>query len=311
MDLAPEKVLFSGARSRVSYKCNPTQHPHPAPSTQHRTITMTAASSASATIHVGSYVSDAPVDDKTDLAKAPTKESLSTCLSCFHSNGATPFQSINIYLQSFELSSLYDSLALASMVPLLVPNGIVSVHIVSDGTAIDNVDWGVITTSFVLAGLKTESERRAAGGGRVFTARKAATTATAAPKRLNFADAKKRVRLNLDEDDDDDDQIDEDELLAGGGDGLLAPPPMIDVEARAKAARDDCGGRKACDNCTCGRAEQEAMESREEENKAPYTSACGNCSKGDAFRCAGCPYLGKPAFKEGEQHLILNLTDDV
>ena len=101
------------------------------------------------------------------------------------------------------------------------------------------------------------------------------------------------------------------DYLAGGGDGLLAPPPMIDVEARAKAARDDCGGRKACDNCTCGRAEQEAMESREEENKAPYTSACGNCSKGDAFRCAGCPYLGKPAFKEGEQHLILNLTDDV
>jgi len=276
---------------------------------------MTAITSVS--IHVGSYASNAPAVDNAVVVKAPTKESLSGCIaSSIAANDALSLLSINIYLQSSEFLSHYDSLALASLVPSLCPNGTLAVHVVpSDGRSNNNddvkMDWGVVMTSFVLAGLKTESEQREGGGGRVFTARKAAAKASGAVK-LGFNRTK--VTLNLD-DDDDDDQIDEDDLLAGGGgaDGMLAPPPTIDVEARARAAGDDCGGRKACDNCSCGRAEMEAAEASRggEEKKEPHKSDCGNCSKGDAFRCAGCPYLGKPAFKEGEEHLILDLTDDI
>merc|ERR1712166_1459713 len=94
------------------------------------------------------------------------------------------------------------------------------------------------------------------------------------------------VRLDLgmmDDDDDDADMIDEDGLLDDNN--LLAPPPAMGAQSEANG--DDCAGRKPCDDCTCGRAEREA---------------------GGA---ADCQFLGKPAFKPGEEHVVLNLMDDL
>ena len=95
---------------------------------------------------------------------------------------------------------------------------------------------------------------------------------------------------------------------------LLDEDDLLEEEDRAikKAEEMDCGTsnggkRKACKNCSCGLRE---MLENEEANAPPppAKSACGNCSLGDAFRCAGCPHRGKPAFAPGDE---LKLADSM
>ncbi|KAA8911837.1 cytokine-induced anti-apoptosis inhibitor 1, Fe-S biogenesis-domain-containing protein [Sphaerosporella brunnea] len=130
----------------------------------------------------------------------------------------------------------------------------------------------------------------------------------------------------------DDELIDEDELME---DEDLATPVQIPAECRPKAGKR----RRACKDCTCGlkeQLEQEDAEKRSAADKAlaaakakaaagvklnaddlaeiDFTvegkaSSCGNCYLGDAFRCSGCPYIGLPAFKPGEQ-VHIDMMDD-
>ncbi|XP_004245949.1 anamorsin homolog [Solanum lycopersicum] len=95
--------------------------------------------------------------------------------------------------------------------------------------------------------------------------------------------------------DDDSDLIDEDSLLTEED---LKKPQLPSV--------DDCEvgkTKKACKNCTCGRAEAETkvqLGPTAEQLNNPQ-SACGSCGLGDAFRCGTCPYKGLPPFKLGEK----------
>nr|XP_016469389.1 PREDICTED: anamorsin homolog [Nicotiana tabacum] len=95
--------------------------------------------------------------------------------------------------------------------------------------------------------------------------------------------------------DDDSDLIDEDSLLSE--EDLTKPqlPSVGDCEVGKT--------RKACKNCTCGRAEAETkvqLGPTAEQLNNPQ-SACGSCGLGDAFRCSTCPYKGLPPFKLGEK----------
>ncbi|CAI0416221.1 unnamed protein product [Linum tenue] len=99
------------------------------------------------------------------------------------------------------------------------------------------------------------------------------------------------IKLQMD---DDSDLIDEDSLLTE--EDLKKPQiPVGDCEISTT--------KKACKNCTCGRAEEEEkvkLGLTTEQLNNPQSS-CGSCGLGDAFRCGTCPYKGLPPFKLGEK----------
>ncbi|CAG8974214.1 hypothetical protein HYALB_00007377 [Hymenoscyphus albidus] len=123
------------------------------------------------------------------------------------------------------------------------------------------------------------------------------------------------------EDDDDDELIDEDTLLTEED---LKRPAQIPPECVPRVGKR----RRACKDCTCGLAQKlqaEDAAKRASADEALKTlklgsddlaevdftiqgkvGSCGNCSLGDAFRCDGCPYIGMPAFKPGEEVRLLN-----
>ncbi|RVD81232.1 uncharacterized protein DFL_009106 [Arthrobotrys flagrans] len=145
--------------------------------------------------------------------------------------------------------------------------------------------------------------------------------------KVGYVDLGDDLNADFGEEEDDDDLIDENELL---DDSDLAMPVQQPPECRPKPGKR----RRACKDCTCGlkeKIEAEDKAKREVADKAlaaavkasppppkavklglddlaeiDFTvegkaSSCGNCYLGDAFRCDGCPYIGLPAFKPGEQ----------
>ena len=257
--------------------------------------------------------------------EAIVSKSLKNAVDVLQPNSLEAYDELDISLDYNDLQSpdcnvWSNPMDLASFP--LHDSSIVSVKVVFNHNTPDVVtkssDFQVIHTSFLLAGLQCISEQKidSVDGSwtRIFVAKKISSIsqptsalAIAIPKRaesLKKTTPSSKVIILLDDVDGSNELIDEDDLLQFEGD--LAP--IVDTNKYLSSFTDDCGGRKACDDCTCGRRE---AEEEQQASIAPIkTSACGKCGLGDAFRCASCPYLGKPAFKPGEEHLVLELHDD-
>lgn len=205
----------------------------------------------------------------------------------------TILSNLDIYVTAADLQTAWDSpMHLSKFSKFLTQDAVVQVHVDNcEGQA----DLQPIHTAFLLAGLLATAERRQ-NGSRVLSATK---------RPAEHKDRMQATSITLLSEDD---LIDEDALLSDTS-NLLAPPPAM--SAAASKTTDDCSGRKACDNCSCGRADTEKSNGGEQKQQPVAKSSCGKCHLGDAFRCASCPYLGKPAFKPGEEHLYLDLQDDL
>jgi hypothetical protein len=209
--------------------------------------------------------------------------------------------SLDITLLASDLSdtSVWVPMDLAAFIPALANNAIVSICVHETNSA-TNINFQPIHTAFLLAGLKQTTESKRADGSITWTATKVPTKTTNNAVRLNSI-------FTLDKNDD---EIDEDDLLqSNDARALLAPPPAMSSVKTKGGVDDDCGGRAPCENCSCGRAAG-AMKNGEEKKQDGYdggSSNCGKCSLGDAFRCASCPHLGKPAWKPGEEKIVLSL----
>jgi len=80
---------------------------------------------------------------------------------------------------------------------------------------------------------------------------------------------------------------------------LLTEEDLVKPDPTSLRVCGTTGKKKACKDCSCGLREE--LDAGNEVKKKDFTSSCGSCYLGDAFRCGSCPYLGMPAFNPGDK----------
>ncbi|KAG1708356.1 hypothetical protein DVH05_025034 [Phytophthora capsici] len=198
---------------------------------------------------------------------------------------------------------------LSAVLPLLKPGGVLQLHVADVQEAKKNA----ILMALMIGGLVDTTDKQESSAffpelsdAVVFSSKKQSFESAAIPlaKKTAALPTKKWTVLADDfgdDDEQDDDIIDEDTLLD-------------DTDEVLQLAKADCGEKvgakkRACKNCTCGLKDEEDQPVMSEKDLNKLVSGCGNCFKGDAFRCGSCPFLGKPAFKPGMEKVLLNLDD--
>lgn len=177
-----------------------------------------------------------------------------------------------------------------------------SSHPGTEETGRDGVDQDVdkLKKVMMMAGL-VEPEVQAVSNGTSNGMRDEVARVMVAARRPSWdvgakAAVKRRIQIVSPDIDngDDEDLVTEEELLR--------PEDLVRPQVpQGESGEGTCGKAKACENCTCGRAEGQGPQKLTKEMLENPTSGCGSCGLGDAFRCAGCPYRGLPAFEMGKK----------
>lgn len=227
------------------------------------------------------------------------------------------FGSIHVALSQAEYSSLLPRLTglFPHLLQALSPNG--KLHIANLSPTFTGLAQELVQAGFSvlnerdLDGSRLVAQKNAVG----VVSATVASTAIRLPRR-NLDPSKKAAKKAL-------------WTLVSPSTPQIDPETLLTAEDRARpaptcapvSAGSAVRRKRACKGCTCGLAEIEAEELQQSKvvfldgaengeakevqqsererlvaaaKSAPKaTSSCGSCYLGDAFRCSGCPYLGK------------------
>lgn len=204
----------------------------------------------------------------------------------------------NVFDEIFMVDVIPDEDSQAVLYGMLKSSGKLMIEGIADRDA-----GQVLSTDLKIQGFMDIMAAKDPGTGSRFIVCQRPKWETGNVAKVNIPVAVKMSTSDLAEDE----LIDEEDLLKG------VEIPVVEPQDCGEGAG---GKRRACANCTCGLADQEAQGAQEVnktlsvEEKVVKASSCGNCSKGDAFRCASCPFLGKPTFEPGMEKVVLSMGDD-
>lgn len=222
---------------------------------------------------------------------------------CNRHQGKLPIESasLDVIISALQSLDIVDGQLLEEINRVLKPSGKIAVQL--SPMPSEHLDQISLQRQLLLAGfVEVEPlESKDSSQSLIIVGKKASWTVGSV---FAIKKAKTLPKLMMD---DESDLIDEDSLLTEED----LKKPQVPAVSDCEVGRT----RKACKNCTCGRAEEEekVLLGLTAEQITNPQSACGSCGLGDAFRCNGCPYRGLPPFQLGEKVSLSGnfLVDDI
>ena len=251
----------------------------------------------------GTSLQSLTYEEKTNFYSNP----LVTVLHGFAELQAYPKESLDLLIVGEGISDNSSAEFWGGLCEILAPGGKLRVKFPLGVTSIEDVSarlllGGFINSTLISSTLTAEAEKP--------TWKPAIALPLKKKTKANVWKLEQTIEINSE-------VINEDALLE---DDCIGNSGTIDIAVLGTIKK------KACKNCSCGLAEAQSLDiatvKDDLHDDDHEKGGCGNCAKGDAFRCGSCPYLGTPAFtpgtkpqivikQDGTKSLMLDMTSEV